>query len=133
MTSKLFRYEIVCISLLIFGFLYPFFAYSEHLFLLISMFLIISVGLLFLLYLVRIEGKLEVFDAGAILIAITILYSLFPLFSFAVNGFEVNIFTEGRLRGYRISSQEMAEHSLNHLFFILALTFSYMFFRPKKI
>ena len=97
------------------------------------MFSIIAIGLFFIFYQIRIEGKIEVFDAGAILIAITILYSVFPLLSFAVNGFEVNIFTEGRLRNYRISSREMAEHSLNHLTYILALTFSYMFFRSKKI
>tara|TARA_B100000989_G_scaffold277662_1_gene238799 strand:+ start:3290 stop:4660 length:1371 start_codon:yes stop_codon:yes gene_type:complete len=132
MTLRLFRYEILCTSLLIIVFLSLSFAFLEHLFLLISMFSIISTGLFFLFYLVRIEGKIEVFDAGAILIAITILYSLFPLLSFAMNGFEVNIFTEGRLRNYRISSQEMAEHSLNHLIYILALTFTYMFFRPKK-
>ena len=68
------------------------------------MFSIIIVGFIFIFYLIRIEGRLEVFDAGAILIGITILYSVFPL-SFALNGFEVNIFTEGRLRNYRISSQ----------------------------
>lgn len=132
MTSRLFRYEILCLSLLIFVFLSLSLAFTEHLSLIGSMFSIISVGLFFLFYLVRIEGKIEVFDAGAILIAITILYSLFPLLSFAINGFEVNIFTENRLRNYRISSQEMAEHSLNHLIYILALTFTYMFFRPKK-
>ena len=81
------------------------------------MFSIIIIGFIFIFYLIRIEGRLEVFDAGAILIGITILYSVFPLLSFALNGFEVNIFTEGRLRNYRISSQEMAEHSVNHSFY----------------
>ena len=132
MTSKLFGYEILWISLLTIIFAYLSFTFSEHFFLLFSMFSLITVGLVFLFYLIRIEGRLEVFDAGAILIAITILYSFFPLLSFAVNGFEVNIFTEGRLRSYRISSQEMAEHSVNHLIYIFALTLSYMYFRPQK-
>ncbi len=132
MNSKLFGYEIFWISLLTIIFAYLSFTFSEHLFLLFTMFSFITIGLVFLFYLIRIEGRLEVFDAGAILIAITILYSLFPLLSFAVNGFEVNIFTEGRLRNYRISSQEMAEHSVNHLIYIIALTLSYMYFRPQK-
>ena len=132
MTSKLFGYEILWISLLTIIFAYLSFTFSEHFFLLFSMFSLITIGLVFLFYLIRIEGRLEVFDAGAILIAITILYSFFPLLSFAVNGFEVNIFTEGRLRSYRISSQEMAEHSVNHLIYIFALTLSYMYFRPQK-
>ena len=132
MTSKLFGYEILWISILVIFFASLVFAFSEHLFLLASMFSIIAIGFVFLFYLIRIEGRLEVFDAGAILIGITILYSVFPLLSFALNGFEVNLFTEGRLRNYRISSQEMAEHSLNHLIYILSLTFSYMFFRPNK-
>tara|TARA_B100002019_G_scaffold131625_1_gene113098 strand:- start:15800 stop:17170 length:1371 start_codon:yes stop_codon:yes gene_type:complete len=132
MTSKLFGYEILWISLLTIIFAYLSFTFSEHFFLLFSMFSLITIGLVFLFYLIRIEGRLEVFDAGAILIAITILYSFFPLLSFAVNGFEVNIFTEGRLRSYRISSQEMAAHSVNHLIYIFALTLSYMYFRPQK-
>lgn len=132
MTSKLFGYEILWVFILTIIFVSLFFAFSEHLFLLVSMFSIITIGLVFLFYLIRIEGRLEVFDAGAILIGITILYSVFPLLSFALNGFEVNLFTEGRLRDYRISSQEMAEHSLNHLIYILSLTISYMFFRPYK-
>ncbi len=132
MTSKIFRYEILWISFLTFFFIYLSFEFLEHFLLIVSMFSIIAIGLFFIFYQIRIEGKIEVFDAGAILIAITILYSVFPLLSFAVNGFEVNIFTEGRLRNYRISSREMAEHSLNHLTYILALTFSYMFFRSKK-
>lgn len=132
MTSKLFGYEILWISLLTIIFLSLSFAFSEHLFLIFTMFSIIIIGFIFIFYLIRIEGRLEVFDAGAILIGITILYSVFPLLSFALNGFEVNIFTEGRLRNYRISSQEMAEHSLNHIAFILSLTLSYMYFRPYK-
>ena len=119
MTSKLYGYEILWISILTIIFISLFFAFSEHLSLLVSMFSIISIGFVFLFYLIRIEGRLEVFDAGAILIGVTILYSVFPLLSFALNGFEVNLFTEGRLRDYRISSQEMAEHSLNHLIYIL--------------
>ena len=132
MTSKIFGYEILWISFLTFLFVFLSFVFLEHFLLIVSMFSIIAIGLIFLFYLIRIEGKIEVFDAGAILIAITILYSVFPLLSFAVNGFEVNIFSEGRLRNYRISSREMAEHSLSHLTYIIALTFSYMFFRPKK-
>tara|TARA_B100000575_G_C23114924_1_gene644404 strand:+ start:660 stop:2030 length:1371 start_codon:yes stop_codon:yes gene_type:complete len=132
MTSKLFGYEILWISFLIFFFGFFTFLFSEHFLILISMFSIIAIGLFFLFYLIRVEGKLEVFDAGAISIAITILYSLFPLLSFALNGFEVNIFSEGRLRNFRISSQEMAVHSFNHLIYIFALTLSYMYFRPQK-
>ena len=104
MTTKIFGYEILWIFLLTVTFISLSFAFSEHFLLLVSMFSIIIIGFVFIFYLIRIEGRLEVFDAGAILIGITILYSVFPLISFAINGFEVNLFTEGRLRSYGISS-----------------------------
>ncbi len=93
---------------------------------------IISIGLISLFVLIRREGRIEIFDSGLILIGITTLYSSFPLFSLAMNGFEITPLVDNRLKEHAVTASEMGAFAWNHVVYLLSLSFSYLYFRPRK-
>ena len=66
----------------------------------------------------RVEGQIPLFDMGYVLIFFTILYSAYPLFSFAMSGFQWGAITDYRLRTYNVTSRELGMFSLHHLAYI---------------
>lgn len=100
--------------------------------LLLPLYVILSIGFFTLFILVRREGKLEVFDGGAILIAITALYSIYPLVSFAMNGFETTVLADNRLKENNMTASKMGFFAWNHVVYFASLSLSYLYFRPKE-
>ena len=66
----------------------------------------------------RVEGKIELFDAGALLIAITSLYSIFPLMSFAFNGFETTVLVDNRFKENQMTASKMGLFAWNHVIYL---------------
>ena len=105
---------------------------QEQTVLLIPLISLVSIGFFALFYLMRVEGKIELFDAGALLIAITSLYSIFPLMSFAFNGFETTVLVDNRFKENQMTASKMGLFAWNHVIYLASLTFSYLYFRPKN-
>ncbi len=101
--------------------------------LLLPLLAIVSIGFYVLFSLIRREGKLELFDGGAILIAITALYSTYPLLSLAMNGFEITPFADNRFKENQITASQVGLFAWNHVIYIAALSYSYLYFRPNKV
>jgi len=105
---------------------------NEQITLLLPLITIISISFFTLFMLIRREGKIEIFDAGALLIAITALYCSFPLISFAINGFELTPFVDNRLKQQAMTATKMGLFAWNHVTYFAALSFSYLYFRPRQ-
>ena len=99
---------------------------QEQTALLIPLISLVSIGFFALFYLMRVEGKIELFDAGALLIAITSLYSIFPLMSFAFNGFETTVLVDNRFKENQMTASKMGLFAWNHVIYLASLTFSYL-------
>ena len=91
----------------------------------------IAIGLLW--FLGRVEGQIPLFDMGYVLIFFTILYSAYPLFSFAMSGFQWGAITDYRLRTYNVTSRELGMFSLHHLAYIMALVLGYVALRNRSV
>ena len=125
--------ELSYLSLLFISTAYVFtFLEQRQIDLLLPLFTILSIGFFTLFTLIRREGKLEVFDGGAILIAITGIYCIYPLISLAMNGYEITALVDNRLKENQITSSEMGLFAWNHVVYFFALSTSYLYFRPKE-
>jgi hypothetical protein len=130
---KLKKSEITFGASLLFFLFFTFFSFEQNqIDLLLPLVAIISIGFLVLFNLIRREGAIEIYDAGALLIAITILYSFYPLFSFAMNNFETTIMSDNRLKVHGVTSSDMGYFAWNHVVYLISLSVSYLYFRPRK-
>ncbi len=93
----------------------------------------VTLGMLVLWYLIRVEQQIPVFDVGFILICVTILYCAYPLFAFVMTDFQWSIISDNRMRAYKPSSSELANFSLHHLTYIAGLVFGYLVLRKRSV
>lgn len=93
--------------------------------------IMIAIGLLWFLH--RVEGQIPLFDIGYFLIFFTIVYSAYPLFSFAMSGFQWGAISDYRLRTYNVTPRELGIFSLHHLAYIMALVLGYVTLRNRIV
>ncbi len=93
----------------------------------------VMLAVLLLWYLTCIERQVPVFDLGFVLIFFTILYCAYPLFAFAMTGFQWADTSDYRLRTYDASASELAEFSLHHLTYIAGLIIGYIVLRKRSV
>lgn len=105
---------------------------SNKFYLAFPLIVLASLGAYVLISLIKRERGIEIFDAGAILIAITFLYCFFPLLSYALNGFENTIFVDNRFKEHSMNPIKMGNHSWNHIIYFFSLSFGYLYTRPKR-
>ena len=104
---------------------------QEQTALLIPLISLVSIGFFCPILFNESRRKIELFDAGALLIAITSLYSIFPLMSFAFNGFETTVLVDNRFKENQMTASKMGLFAWNHVIYLASLTFSYLYFRLK--
>ena len=77
------------------------------------------------------ESGVPIYNIGAVLILVTALYSIYPLFAFWMSDFEWTLISDGRLRLYRVTARELALFALYNVYYMLGLVVSYLFFIKK--
>jgi len=93
--------------------------------------LILGLVLFYILY--NLEKQIPIFDLGYILIFLTILYCSYPLFSFAMSGFQWADTSDFRLRTYNVSASDLGKFALHHLTYIIGLIVGYLAMRRRDI
>ncbi len=92
----------------------------------LSTFSFIMMGVILLWRLTLDELRLPLFNVGFILIFITIIYSLYPIFSFWMSDFQWTAISDGRMRTYRVTASEMASFSMFHLSYVFAMIVGFL-------
>jgi hypothetical protein len=72
------------------------------------------------------ELKLPLFNIGFILIFITIIYSVYPVFSYWMSDFQWTAISDNRMRSYNVTPSDMASFSLLHLSYIFAMIIGFL-------
>ena len=93
--------------------------------------LILGLVLFYILY--NLEKQIPIFDLGFILISLTILYCSYPLFSFAMSGFQWTETSDMRLRGHNVLASDLGKFALHHLTYIIGLFVGYLAMRRRDI
>ena len=92
----------------------------------LSIFCFFVMGITLLWRLTLDELKLPLFNIGFILIFITIIYSVYPVFSYWMSDFQWTAISDQRMRSYKVTSSDMASFSLFHLSYIFAMIVGFL-------
>ena len=95
-------------------------------------FIFIFIGFFVLWRLALYEEGVPLYNAGFVLILVTILYSVYPLLSYWVSGFQFTVVSDNRLFVYAPFASDMAYFSMHHLVYLLSLVFGFFLFLTKK-
>jgi hypothetical protein len=98
-----------------------------------TMYLIVILAVVLIWKLSFYERGVPIYDIGAISISITILYSFYPLLSFASEGFGWSVVSDYRLNSLKLTSEDLANFVLqHHVVYIVGLILGYLFIRNRK-
>jgi hypothetical protein len=75
------------------------------------------------------DREIPILDIGVLCVIFTTLYSLVPLLNFYFGGLEFGLLSDARLRMHQPSPQELGLFFGNHIAYLAALAFGYLFFR----
>ena len=104
---------------------------SDEIKMLFPLFILFWVGGYFFIKMYKIEQELPIFDIGSVLVFVTLLYSIYPFLGFWLGGFEWSILSDNRLKTLNPGPVELGSFAWNHVVYVSALAFSYLFFRKE--
>src|SRR5512138_1834610 len=72
------------------------------------------------------DGKIPLFDVGAICALITLLYTIFPLMNYWSDGLQFGPLSDPRLQAYRVTPAELGAFHLRHTLYLAAFVAAYL-------
>lgn len=75
------------------------------------------------------DQKIPFFDVGIFCALATMVYSVYPLINYWVDGFQFGILGDGRLRNYNISPTDLGVFHLRHVLYLFCFVVFYSAFR----
>jgi len=79
------------------------------------------------------DRRIPFIDAGMFCALATLIYTIYPLINFAVDGFQFGILSDNRLKGYNPSSEEMGIFHIRHVLYLFSFVLFYSVFRGKGV
>lgn len=77
------------------------------------------------------DGKIPFFDVGMFCALVTLIYSVYPLLNYWVDGLQFGILSDNRLQNLDLKPAELGLFHLRHVLYLFCFIFSYSFFRRR--
>ena len=104
---------------------------QDQMSLILPVFCLVSMMFYLTFKLMRIDGRIPIFDVGFFMIGITFLYMFYPYFTFMLSGFEFSLVSDQRMKSYNVDAKDLGSFAWFHVAYLSSLIIGYLFFRPK--
>ena len=105
---------------------------SDERFLAVPAFSCIVLFLWLWMFLWKREGKVPFFDVGMFCALATLVYTIYPLVNYWVDGLQFGLLADARLSSYNISPRELGVFCLRHVLYLFSFVIFYAIFRGRE-
>ena len=77
------------------------------------------------------DQKIPFFDVGVFCAMATLIYTVYPLMNYWVDGMQFGLLSDNRLRSFNISPAELGFFHLRHVLYLFSFVLFYLMFRGR--